>query len=373
MTLKLTGFLFFLVLAVGLSCCDHPTEPKDNPGIDTTSHNFVWRVDTIGGYLSVARDVAIVNENDIWVVGEFYKNHSNPDSIDADRYGLCIWNGKSWQLTRVPYRFNGIEEPNSSVSFASIFVLKSDFIWLCSLGRTPIRFKNGIFDSFSTHDVTTDRNYINKIWAKDENNIWFVGDGGTILYFNGSTFSKIPYSPDVDFVDIWGDETGMVRVVANKSGTFTSSIVRISTGAATLEFEGLNQAVNSQKPDIYYTVWWKDATTMFLGADNGFFKKHGENYQRLSSYHDNNPIQFQVFYAKGYANNDVFVVGNYGQVAHYNGKSVHLFTELPITNIHSELKALSVKKDLICAVGSTNGKGGIDQDAAYIVLGKRVK
>jgi len=36
--------------------------------LDTTSHNFSWDIDTLGLYGSYLNDVAIVDENDIWVV-----------------------------------------------------------------------------------------------------------------------------------------------------------------------------------------------------------------------------------------------------------------------------------------------------------------
>jgi len=38
--------------------------------MDTTSHNFTWKIDTLGIYGSYLNDVWIVNEDDIWVVGQ---------------------------------------------------------------------------------------------------------------------------------------------------------------------------------------------------------------------------------------------------------------------------------------------------------------
>ncbi|MDA3870889.1 MAG: hypothetical protein PF551_00880 [Candidatus Marinimicrobia bacterium] len=37
--------------------------------MDTTSHDFTWTIDTLGIYGSSLRDVAIIDENNIWVVG----------------------------------------------------------------------------------------------------------------------------------------------------------------------------------------------------------------------------------------------------------------------------------------------------------------
>lgn len=70
--------------------------------LDTTSHNFTWRVDTLGYYLSIVRDVAIVNENNIWAVGAFYKKHADRDSTVADRYNAAHWDGKAWTLKKIP-------------------------------------------------------------------------------------------------------------------------------------------------------------------------------------------------------------------------------------------------------------------------------
>ena len=44
--------------------------------MDTTSHNFSWRIDTLGVTSSVLYDVAIVSDNDVWAVGEIFLNDS---------------------------------------------------------------------------------------------------------------------------------------------------------------------------------------------------------------------------------------------------------------------------------------------------------
>ena len=48
--------------------------------LDTTSHNFSWQTFTFGdiiGGSSYLKDIAIINENDIWAVGAIYKADSN--------------------------------------------------------------------------------------------------------------------------------------------------------------------------------------------------------------------------------------------------------------------------------------------------------
>ena len=61
--------------------------------LDTTSHNFTWQTFEFGQHSSsTLYDVAIINENDIWAVGEIYMNDSlgNPDPAC---YNAVHWDG----------------------------------------------------------------------------------------------------------------------------------------------------------------------------------------------------------------------------------------------------------------------------------------
>ncbi|MFI5237561.1 MAG: glucosyl transferase, partial [Ignavibacteriales bacterium] len=58
--------------------------------MDTTSHNFTWQSWTFGEHSSsVLYDVVIINENNIWAVGEIYMNDSlgqpDPQRFNAIR------------------------------------------------------------------------------------------------------------------------------------------------------------------------------------------------------------------------------------------------------------------------------------------------
>tara|TARA_B100000315_G_scaffold210472_1_gene206771 strand:- start:11 stop:451 length:441 start_codon:yes stop_codon:yes gene_type:complete len=87
-------------------CLDTPDDPIECPDgyhicgsdstdccLDTTSHNFVWELDTLGGYNSVLRDVAIIDENNAWVVGNI--------ETDSMEYNAAHWNGYEWELNGI--------------------------------------------------------------------------------------------------------------------------------------------------------------------------------------------------------------------------------------------------------------------------------
>ncbi len=88
-----------------------------------TSHNFTWQTFTFGEHSSsLLYDVAIINENDIWAVGEIYMNDSlgNPDPI---AYNAAHWNGNSWELKRILY------EGGNYRTIRTIYAFNQNDIW----------------------------------------------------------------------------------------------------------------------------------------------------------------------------------------------------------------------------------------------------
>ena len=72
-----------------------------------TSHNFTWQTYEFGQHSSsVLYDVAIIDENNIWAVGEIYMNDSLGNA-DPTLYNLIKWNGTQWKPERVYYNYQG--------------------------------------------------------------------------------------------------------------------------------------------------------------------------------------------------------------------------------------------------------------------------
>ncbi|MBZ0181527.1 MAG: hypothetical protein K8F60_03660 [Melioribacteraceae bacterium] len=64
--------------------------------MDTTSHNFTWETFEFGGEggSSYLRDVAIINENDIWAVGEIHTEET--DQFDSNGVWIQPYNAVHW-------------------------------------------------------------------------------------------------------------------------------------------------------------------------------------------------------------------------------------------------------------------------------------
>ena len=73
--------------------------------LDTTSNDFTWTIDTLGSYGSYFNDVAIIDENNIWVVGNIVV--PDPDSsfngTGWKEYNAARWDGEQWNLKQIPF------------------------------------------------------------------------------------------------------------------------------------------------------------------------------------------------------------------------------------------------------------------------------
>jgi hypothetical protein len=100
-------FAVIVVLVLQLSCVSEIVTPPTEEKTDTTSHNFTWEKYTFGGGGgdSHLKDVAVIDENNIWAVGEIYmKDSLGNDEINP--YNAVHWDGKKWELKRIRYYGN---------------------------------------------------------------------------------------------------------------------------------------------------------------------------------------------------------------------------------------------------------------------------
>ncbi|HRN27977.1 MAG TPA: glucosyl transferase, partial [Ignavibacteriaceae bacterium] len=163
--------------------------------MDTTSHNFTfqsWTFGTVGS--SVLYDVAIINENNIWAVGEIMIADTSINGYTT--YNAVHWDGNQWELKRIPYYFNN---QTFYGAIRAIFAFKENDIWF---GTGNMIHWNGI-DYISVYvglGMT-----INKIWGSSNQDVYIVGNNGSIAHYNGSNWQRIESGTTLNINDIWGD------------------------------------------------------------------------------------------------------------------------------------------------------------------------
>ena len=157
--------------------------------LDPTSHNFVWEVDTLVGYGSVLRDVAIIDENNVWVVGNI--------DMDTIEYKAAHWNGYEWELMGIYI---------NTLDLYNVHFFSEDDIWFTS-HCFPLHWNGFEWTLYHLNDMGMDSVCAgagNAIWGTSSSNLYFVGDNGSIVHYDGAEFERMESGTEFDLRDISG-------------------------------------------------------------------------------------------------------------------------------------------------------------------------
>lgn len=297
--------------------------------MDTTSHNFAHEIFTFGSGVnsSILYDVAIVNENSIWAVGEIYLLDSIGQSI---RYNAVHWNGSEWNLYRIMfYTFCGQQHQNAYPA-SSIIAFSEEEKWIAMKGDQIAKIENGI----QTQTLCLPWSFaISKIWGRSSDDLYVVGSNGNIArYYNGS-WRRIFSGTTLGLSDIHGNENGEIYACGGNLSTGQGVVLKINS----------NNTVTKIIDSYYYGSGF-DSTRMFIenlygplvgiwAAENGTVYTVGNLIYR----HNNgrwdyaNGIEYNYlgageFTGRGFSweivgieNNDFIFVGERNTVRYFNG------------------------------------------------------
>ncbi len=327
--------LFLIILFLSFESCKSPTAPKSNNPPDTTSSNFTFQTFTFGNTSagsSYLNDVAIISDTDIWAVGAIYLTDSTGQP-DPFPYNAVHWDGKSWNLLKVPYYYQGKAFYSP---IYSIYAFDASDIW----------FEAGIhWDGYQFETVPLNIDFpshVNKIWGTSSNDLYIVGNSGLMAHRNtDGTWQKIESGTNTAFTDIWGSGNTILATVTNEYETGDKMLLQINTNGTV---DSLNWSPNSR----LQTVWFQSMDKIFIGGGKNIVGKPN-NWQEITD--------IPAYYServRGNAPNDVFFVGAFGLCAHYNGSSWKTFNEL--YNPDESLLGLAVNGNLMIAVGQAGNK-----------------
>ncbi len=164
-------------------------EMLTNCCLDTTSHQFSFVVDTIGNYGSYLNDVAIVDENNIWVVGNI--------ETDSGEYNAARWNGTDWELMGIY---------SNTLDLYSIRYISEYDIWVTD-NSFPIHWDGIEWTLYHLQNMGIHVS-VNQIWGTSSSDLYFVGLNGSIVHYDGSSFVQMESGTEVDLKDIAGTPDG---------------------------------------------------------------------------------------------------------------------------------------------------------------------
>ena len=333
--------------------------------IDTTSHNFTWQTFEFGEHSSSSLyDVAIINQNDIWAVGEIYTADSYTyDSLGnwIDPYNAVHWDGESWKLIRIYYNYNGT---NIWSPIRTILAFSTNDIW----------FSAGIHwngEDFVTKPMNIDFPYlINKMWGESSNDFYVVGSAGSLAHNKTNVWRKLTSGTQFYLADIMENNAGDVFIVGNKSSEIKGIVIKSTDGINFSTFVESEVVSESQifKPKLagsLTSVWIDKNNTLYVAGDFLYqYKLNKWNY--VTSFPHNylggnyyaNYFGFITGISGNYSN-DMWVVGDRNTVRHFNGISWQQIGIPYNPNSNISWLDVDVKNNITAIIGSQGNRAAI--------------
>ena len=324
--------------------------------MDTTSSNFTWQTFTFGGNAGscVLNDVAIINDTLAYAVGAIYLKDSlgNPD---PNAYNLVKWDGHSWQLLRIQFYTVRGNSSRTSYPTSSILAVNDSNIWIAMDGDQVARWngKEQTDVAFLPNSFS-----IKKLWGENSNSIYAVGDNGNIIHYINGVWQKIESGTSLDIRDIWGatdPATGKQQILAIASNDISRMLLQIQgTSVVDLSVSGLADDVEG--------IWFVPGKKYYI-AGAGIHYKHSLGNTIWNSYPPGIVTSYLSGGIRGSDINDVFVVGSFFEIVHFNGSSWRNYRDvIPFNN--GAVGRLAIKGNLVITVGLSGQK-------AIAIVGKR--
>jgi len=288
--------------------------------MDTTSHNFTfqsWTFGTIGN--SVLYDVAIINENNIWAVGEIYVADTSINGYT--KYNAVHWDGNNWELKRILYK-------GGFWTIRTIFAFNEDDIWFSAF----VKYDGQNFIELPIPSILTGWS-INKLWGSSSSDLYAVGNNGNIAHYNGQSWSKIESGTDLNINDIWG--------ISDGNGGFNKYLAAYNAMLKLDANKNLSR-IEAESGMHIFSIWgYTNQLIYVVGGENDALYK---NYKWEII---NDPLVNTLYRIKGQNYNDVFGISSLGTILHFNGYNWGSIN-VPVENIFLKL---DVKGNVISTVG----------------------
>ena len=147
------------------------------------------------------------------------------------------------------------------------------------------------------------------VWGSSSADLFAVGAYGTIIHFDGQQWVKMTSGTTLTLYDVWGSSGSNVYSVGMNSSTAAWVV---------LHYDGTSWQKVDADPALLNRstgVWGGGQGDVYVVGD---FTTHfdGSSWQRLPV-----PINYSMIGVGGSSSKDVFIVGSFGAVMHWNGST----------------------------------------------------
>lgn len=208
-----------------------------------------------------------------------------------------------------------------------VWVASSQEAWAVGGGGTAMHYTNGVW----ARSETGTKNYLMGVWGDAPSNVWAVGASSTVLHWNGSSWNREMVTGEpTSFMGLTGFDDGSLVAVGIPFSPSESSVHLRSSAGIWSEMTGLPvPPPTCGGPLLQTDVWGVSADDFWVTSaaycDDGtvvWHWDHGQWQEGLAvsgggmSLDGDNAAAWNVW---GSRPDDVWAVGNYGLLAHYDG------------------------------------------------------
>jgi len=246
-------------------------------------------------------DVWLFDENNIWAGGRFSYNH--------DEYSICIYDGHEW----IPQ-----ESSELMPDIIGMYAFNEQDIWVSAC--IPDHYKDSVwthYDLWNMGVLPSERAIgVYQIWGSSPNDVYFVGDSGAVVHYDGQNFGVMETGTKLYIKDIDGDEYGNVAILAYDRSGFESQVLVLKDGHWQSILHSYDVWGDLSKNDCGF-MWCMDVFDgfVYIMSWQGMIKYHisTNSYTVISAEIDANDIDVVDY-------NDIMAFSGY-DINYYNGVS----------------------------------------------------
>jgi hypothetical protein len=261
--------------------------------LSPTSHDIVWRIDTLGQPGNFLYDVWGLNENCVYAVGGV--------TLPEGRSGVIKWDGEKWNPL-----------PSFEGTKVGIFGFAENDFWVVT-GDTygkAAHWNGSVWEEYSFYPPPVDTVWgLRSVWGSSPSDVWAVGDFGTIIHWDGVEWRKVNAGITTPITDVWG-------TFANE--TYLICYDNITTGTSAIyKYDGSVWQKMSTIGVFNYggSTVWKSPGGKLLAGGRSLLEFAGNSYQEIFIKGKTRGI----VKIRGSNINNIFTAGTFGEITHFDG------------------------------------------------------
>ncbi len=370
MTKYISVFSFFLFLFLTGTTCKEPsptqncTENCGEDPVDTTNHTFTWQLDTIGAEGGIVEDVAIIDENNIWAVGEFYKV-----PWGDELFNFAHFDGSKWVLVKNKFKFKDIypeSSSNDSILTRGTAIANIGNNELIGTANAIYKFgSNQKWDFIRQGNLPIQSN-AESIWGTSADNIYFGGTNQNLARWDGSSFQKINTPPvnspstktfhsitgTSDGSKIWanvmsGDSESRIISVLFEGNSTSTSWTQVYSG---VQLNFIPDDADTELKSYISDMWAADDNYLYILTSFGIYKYDHLQKKSVKYWRNKNEPVWGALVLAGVAGNDMVFTGHGGLIYYFNGAEIKKVYS-GLENVPGLFESIRYKSNLIVAVG----------------------